>query len=64
MEEITNKDVCIVIPIYKDNIKDPYYFFKKYCVVKDKKTDKIVNIKFNRKQYERFIKYKITSNFR
>ena len=26
MEEITNKDVCIVIPIYKDNIKDPLLY--------------------------------------
>ena len=43
-------------------LKDPYYFFEKYCVVKDKKTGKIVNIKFSRKQYERFIKYTTTSN--
>ena len=45
-------------------LKDPYYFFTKYCVIKDKRTNKIVNIKFNRNQYERFIKYKIISNFR
>ena len=45
-------------------LKDPYYFFEKYCVVKNKKTGKIVNIKFSGKQYERFIKYTTTSNFR
>ena len=45
-------------------LKDPYYFFEKYCVVKDKKTGKIVNIKFSRKQYERFIKYKFDQDFR
>ena len=45
-------------------IKDPYYFYTKYCVVKDKKTNKIINVKISRNQYERFIKYKITSNFR
>jgi len=38
-------------------IKDPFYFIKNYCVVKDKKTGKTVNINFSRKQYERFIKY-------
>ena len=25
--------------------KDPYYFLTKYCVIKNKKTNKIVNIK-------------------
>ena len=24
--------------------KDPYYFSTKYCVIKDKKTNKIINI--------------------
>ena len=31
-------------------LKDPYYFFTKYCVVKDKKTGKIVNIKIRGKR--------------
>ena len=26
MEEITNKDVCIVIPIYKDNFNKPLLY--------------------------------------
>ena len=43
---------------------DPYYFFTKYCVIKDKKNNKIINIKVNKKQYERFIKYKFDQNFR
>ena len=29
-------------------IKDPFYFIKNYCVVKDKKTGKTVNINFSR----------------
>lgn len=45
-------------------LNDPYYFFTKYCVIKNKRTNKIVNIKISRKQYERFIKYKIASNFK
>ena len=38
-------------------LKDPYYFFTKYCVVKAKKTNKIVNIKLTRKQFEKRISY-------
>jgi hypothetical protein len=30
-------------------LKDSYYLLNKYCVVKDKKTGKIVNINFSRK---------------
>ena len=38
-------------------LKDPYYFFRKYCVVKDKVTGKLINIKFSKKQYNEYIKY-------
>ena len=32
-------------------INDPYYFIKNYCMVKDKKTNKIININIT-KQFE------------
>jgi len=38
-------------------LNDPYYFFTKYCMIKDKRTNKIVNIKISRKQYNRFMEH-------
>ena len=38
-------------------LKDPYYFFRKYCVVKDKITGKLITIKFSKRQYNEYIKY-------
>ena len=32
-------------------IKDPYYFFTKYCVIKDKNTGKIFNVNLNKIYY-------------
>ena len=36
-------------------LEDPFYFIKKYCVFKDKRTGKLLNLNITRKQYERFI---------
>ena len=38
-------------------LNDSYYFFTKYCVIKDKRTNENVHIKISRKQYNRFIEH-------
>lgn len=35
-------------------LKDPYYFLIKYCKIKDKNTDNLINIKISKEQYERY----------
>lgn len=45
-------------------LKDPYYFFTKYCVIKEKNTNKIINIKINKNLYERLIELKNLANLR
>ena len=45
-------------------LKDPVYFFNKYCKVYNKETGEYVNLKITRKQYERFIKFKNAQNSR
>ena len=45
-------------------LKDPVYFFNKYCKVYNKVTGEYVNLKITHKQYERFIKFKNSQNFR
>lgn len=49
---------------YIRSLKDPYYFFTKYCVIKEKNTNKIINIKINRNIYERLIELKNLANLR
>lgn len=51
------------IKYLNDAYYDPYIFFTKYCVIQDK-YQKNVPIKISRKQYDRFIKFQATQNFR
>ena len=44
-------------------LEDPFYFIKKYCVFKDKRTGKLLNLNITRKQYERFIELTNRKNF-
>ena len=37
-------------------LKDPYYFIKKYCFIKDKRTNKLINIKWTKLQIEMLTK--------
>ena len=45
-------------------LEDPFYFIKKYCVFKDKRTGKLLNLNITRKQYERFIELTNRKNFK
>jgi len=45
-------------------LKDPVYFFNKYYKVYNKETGEYVKLKITHKQYERFVKFKNSQNFR
>lgn len=45
-------------------LKDPVYFFNKYCNVYNKETGKYIKLKITDKQYERLIELKNLANLR
>jgi hypothetical protein len=38
-------------------LNDPYYFFTKYCVIKDKNTGKLIKFQMSKIQYKIYAEY-------
>jgi len=45
-------------------LNDPYYFIKKYCVFKDKRTGKLLKPNISKEYYERFIELISKQNYK